>query len=68
MKLYRKRLNGKEQGIDIFATPGEDGEKVKKKSSTRKYICPKCGMSVRATKVVRIAYIECDNTQMQEVV
>ncbi|MBC5745917.1 hypothetical protein FMM74_020775 [Lachnospiraceae bacterium MD308] len=68
VKLYRKRLNGKEQGIDIFATPGEDGEKVKKKSSTRKYICPKCGMSVRATKVVRIAYIECDNTQMQEVV
>ena len=28
-------------------------------SSTRKYICPCCGMSVRATKVVNIACMDC---------
>ncbi|NCC15346.1 MAG: SprT-like family protein [Clostridia bacterium] len=31
----------------------------KKKSSTRKYICPICGCSVRATKVVNIACLDC---------
>lgn len=34
-------------------------EKKKKKSSTRKYICPICGMSVRATKKVSIICGEC---------
>ena len=33
---------------------------VRKKSSTRKYICPCCGMSVRATKEVRIKCMDCD--------
>ena len=31
-----------------------------KTSSTRKYICPCCGMSVRATRTVRIACMDCD--------
>ena len=35
-------------------------------SSTRKYICPCCGMSVRATRTVRIACMDCDE-QMVEV-
>lgn len=39
---------------------------VRKKSSTRKYICPKCGLSIRATKAVRIACIDCGNVQMEE--
>ncbi len=30
-----------------------------RKSSTRKYACPCCGMSVRATKVVNIACLDC---------
>lgn len=30
-----------------------------KPSSSRKYICPCCGMSVRATKTVRIACMDC---------
>lgn len=38
---------------------GTDGKKPKKKSSTRKYICPKCGNSVRATKDVNIACLDC---------
>lgn len=37
-----------------------------KTSSTRKYICPCCGMSVRATRTVRIACIDCE-VQMIEV-
>lgn len=38
---------------------GTKGKKPKKKSSTRKYICPKCGNSVRATKDVNIACLDC---------
>ena len=35
-------------------------------SSTRKYICPCCKMSVRATRTIRIACMDC-NEQMVEV-
>lgn len=35
------------------------GRKVKKPSSTRKYECPSCGLSVRATREVRIICAEC---------
>lgn len=31
-----------------------------KASSTRKYVCPDCGMSVRATKEVRILCMDCE--------
>lgn len=61
VKLYRK--SGKKLDFGMEST---EGEKVMKKSSTRKYICPKCSMSVRATKEVKIACMECSNTQMQE--
>lgn len=41
----------------------EDG-KTRKPSSTRKYICPKCGSSVRATREISIICGECyDNTE-----
>ena len=36
------------------------GGYVPKKSSTRKYLCPCCGMSVRATKTVRVKCMDCD--------
>lgn len=32
---------------------------TRKPSSSRKYVCPCCGLSVRATKEVRIACIDC---------
>ena len=41
-----------------------DGQKTKKPSSTRKYMCPHCKMSVRATKIVRIICADC-NIMMQ---
>jgi len=33
-------------------------------SSSRKYICPCCGMSVRATKVVNIACMDCEQPML----
>ena len=33
--------------------------------SSRKYVCPCCGLSVRATRVVRIACISCGNVEME---
>lgn len=39
-----------------------DGEKIRKPSSTRKYQCPDCGNSVRATKMVYIICGDCKKT------
>ena len=36
-----------------------------KKSSSRKYVCPCCGMIVRATKEVRIKCMDCDTQLLQ---
>lgn len=44
----------------IFRTKITKPEKASKKSSSRKYVCPTCGVSVRATKEVRIMCQDCD--------
>lgn len=72
IKMFRTRT----YAVRTTGTGGEDSDggngqsegkaPQKKKSSTRKYVCPCCGLSIRATKVVRIACIECDNTEMEE--
>ena len=31
-----------------------------RKSSSRKYVCPCCGMSIRATRAVNVACLDCD--------
>ena len=36
-----------------------------KKSNSRKYVCPNCGISVRATKVVRIACVNCTQNMIE---
>lgn len=49
-------------GFQIGGTGTHSGTAVPttpKKSSFRKYICPCCGMSVRATKVVNIGCLDC---------
>lgn len=46
--------------------PAAGPDPAKKKSSTRKLQCPKCGCSVRATKAVRIMCMDCME-QMAEV-
>ena len=55
-----------ESGFQITGTGAHSGSTfgTTKTSSTRKYICPCCGMSIRATKVVRIACMDCDEQMM----
>ena len=48
------------------AHSGASGTVTPRTSSTRKYICPCCRMSVRATRIVRIACVDCQE-QMIEV-
>ena len=45
-------------GVEITGKPPRT-------SSTRKYICPNCGMSVRATRIVRIACMDCDEQMIE---
>ena len=49
-------------GFRVTGTGTHSGTEITpiKTSSTRKYICPCCGMSVRATRTVRIACMDCD--------
>ena len=51
-----------ESGFQMTGTGTHSGSPfgTPKKSSTRKYFCPCCGMSIRATKEVRIACLDCD--------
>ena len=58
MSFYTGKTGTHNGGTEIPTTP--------RTSSTRKYICPCCGMSVRATRTVRIACMDCDE-QMIEV-
>ena len=63
LQLYRNPEYKKETG-DSGDSKGSMNNDGKKKSSTRKYVCPKCGLSIRATKEVHIACIDCGNTPM----
>ena len=49
----------------IYRTAPVKGGRVKT-SSTRKYICPCCGMSVRATKTVNIMCADCNEYMREE--
>ena len=51
-----------EEGFTLSRTKMSKVEKAKgsKKSSSRKYMCPDCGVIVRATKEVRIICKDCD--------
>ncbi len=44
------------------AASSDSEDKQKRPSSTRKYICPSCGMSVRATKTVNLICGDCKET------
>ncbi len=49
----------------IYRTPVFKGQCVKT-SSTRKYVCPCCGQSVRATKAVNIMCADCNEFMQEE--
>lgn len=55
---------GKRQNFTIG--DDEDVEEKEKKSS-RKYVCPKCDISVRATKEVRIMCMDCNEEMIEEI-
>ena len=46
-------------GTGTHSTGGELPPPLPKKSNSRKYLCPCCGNSVRATKVVNIGCLDC---------
>lgn len=46
--------------FDLYREKPEEVEKTAKKSNSIKYVCPCCGIIVRATKVVNIKCFDCD--------
>lgn len=64
--INRNEATGFYTGKTGTHSGGVDTGRPPRTSSTRKYVCPCCGMSVRATKEVRIACMDC-NEQMVEV-
>ena len=48
------------------AHSGAEGTLTRKTSSTRKYVCPCCGSSVRATKNVNIGCLDCEEQMVLE--
>lgn len=55
--INEKKLN---QTITYHREKTEKQAKKKKTSSTRKYVCPDCEQSIRATKEVHIKCADCD--------
>lgn len=67
LQLYRKpeyktSADGSKKG-----NGEKKGSESKKKSSTRKYICHKCGLSIRTTKEAHIACIDCGSIPIEPV-
>lgn len=62
--LYRPQTSEKptpddDKDNDKDDKSGENEKPKKKRSSTRKYVCPKCGTIIRATKEVNVICGEC---------
>lgn len=53
--------------FEIFRKPEEDKpKKGGSKSSSRKYVCPCCGLIVRATKEVKVVCFDCNEILREE--
>ena len=63
-KLIDKFVKDNPDSI-IYRLPVIKGQSVKT-SSTRKYVCPVCGLSVRATKEVNIMCADCNELMQEE--
>lgn len=46
---------------------GDGNTTAKKKSSTRKYMCPACGASFRATRDINVLHEDCNNVKFVKV-
>lgn len=55
-----------QEAFQLYRKPDVTAEKGKRPSSTKKYICPSCGQSVRATKTVHIICCDCEETMTAE--
>lgn len=66
MSGYGGKGTGDDDNHGSGGTDDVEGKAVKKKSSTRKYVCPACGISVRATKDVYILCGDCQETMEKE--
>ncbi len=66
IEYYRQSESFISTGNDDDKGTGEDGISVKRKSSTRKYICPSCKVSVRATKNLYIICGTCMVTMLRQ--
>lgn len=51
--------------FDLYRESPEKAAKKASKSNSRKYVCPCCGTSVRATKEVRIMCFDCETIMME---
>lgn len=56
VRAYLESLN---LHFSLYRPTPQKGQRVKKKSSTRKYICPICGTIIRATKEVHVTCSDC---------
>jgi rubrerythrin len=63
---FIKTLDTTEFGLYRVKFHKAEATGTSKKSSSRKYICPSCGMSVRATKEVKIMCMECEEQMLTE--
>jgi len=56
-------------GVSVTGTGAHSGgvqiTPPARKSNSRKYVCPCCGNSVRATKEVHIACMDCQQTMIE---
>lgn len=52
--------------FDLYREKVEEKKKGGKKSSSRKYVCPCCGLIVRATKEVKVKCFDCDELLIEE--
>lgn len=63
-EIIRKFAAHNEESV-IYRNPLSSGSTIKS-SSTRKYVCPCCHTSVRATKQVNIMCADCDEYMVEE--
>lgn len=52
--------------FDLYREPVKVEKKKGGKSNSRKYVCPCCGLIVRATKEVKVKCFECDEMLVEE--
>ena len=64
-----ERIKTYRDGTPKITVTGSDGKEktiTRTKQSSRKYICPRCGLMVRATKDVNIKCGDCDVTMEKQ--